>query len=147
MTRQAPFYKTKTLAQMSAAEWESLCDGCGQCCTVSLIDEDDPEGAVLRTCIGCELLDLETVRCTDYASRHERVPSCVKLTPGNVRDLSWMPQTCAYRLIAEGKPLFDWHPLISGRSESVVEAGVSVKGSLVSERDIDEEDFEDYVRG
>lgn len=147
MDGQAPFYKTKRLEQMSEAEWESLCDGCGQCCTVSLIDDDDPGGAVLRTCIGCELLDLETVRCTDYANRHERVPGCVKLTPGNVSALSWMPKTCAYRLIAEGKPLFDWHPLISGRAGSVVEAGVSVKGTLVSERDVDEADYEDYVRG
>jgi uncharacterized cysteine cluster protein YcgN (CxxCxxCC family) len=145
MDGQAPFFRTKRLDQMSEAEWESLCDGCGQCCTVSLIDEDDPDGDVLRTCIGCELLDLPTVRCTDYANRHSRVPSCVKLTPGNVSALSWMPKTCAYRLIGEGKPLFDWHPLISGRADSVVEAGVSVKGKLVSERDVDEADFEDYV--
>lgn len=147
MTRQVPFYLTKTLQQMSEAEWESLCDGCGQCCTVSLIDDDDPEGEVLRTCIGCALLALDTVRCTDYANRHVRVPSCVKLTPGNVSELGWMPHTCAYRLIAEGKPLYDWHPLISGRAMSVVEAGVSVKGTLVSERDVDEDDYEDYVRG
>ncbi|MCC5980872.1 MAG: YcgN family cysteine cluster protein [Oceanicaulis sp.] len=145
MMQPRPFYQTKSLTEMSEAEWESLCDGCGQCCTLSLIDEDDAGETVHRTCVGCTLLDLEAVRCRDYANRHERVPSCVKLTPDNVSALRWMPQTCAYRLLAECKPLFDWHPLISGRADSVVEAGVSVKGSLVSENDIDEDDLEDYV--
>lgn len=147
MSETRPFYQTKSLAEMSEAEWESLCDGCGQCCTLSLIDEDDEEGKVHRTCVGCKLLDLETVRCRDYANRHAHVPSCVKLTPDNISALRWMPQTCAYRLLAEGRPLFDWHPLISGSADSVVAAGVSVKGTLVSENDIDEDDLEDYLTG
>ncbi|MFN3834302.1 MAG: YcgN family cysteine cluster protein [Glycocaulis sp.] len=145
MNDARPFYQTKSLAEMSEAEWEALCDGCGQCCTLSLIDEDDAAGKVHRTCVGCKLLDLETVRCRDYANRHDHVPSCVKLTPDNIGALQWMPDTCAYRLLAEGRPLFDWHPLISGDPASVVEAGVSVKGRLISETDIDEDDLEDFV--
>ncbi|MBV8440210.1 MAG: YcgN family cysteine cluster protein, partial [Hyphomicrobiales bacterium] len=119
----APFWRTKTLDEMSASEWESLCDGCGRCCLVKLEDEDD--GEIHFTDIGCKLLDAKTCRCLDYKSRHRRVPDCVKLTPQAVRSLSWLPVTCAYRLVAEGKDLFDWHPLVSGSADSVHEAGVS----------------------
>ena len=138
-----PFHESKSLAEMSTQEWESLCDGCGKCCVVLLQDADTDQ--VWRTNVGCKLLNLNTVRCSDYADRHAKVPGCVKLSPDNIGDLSWMPETCAYRLLDEGKPLFDWHPLKSGDPQSVVRAGVSVRGSLVSERDIDPDDLEDHI--
>ena len=141
MTR--PFYESKSLAEMSSEEWESLCDGCGKCCVVLLQDAETEK--VWRTDVGCKLLDLKTVRCCDYANRHAKVPGCVKLSPDNIGDLSWMPETCAYRLIDEGEPLFDWHPLKSGDPQSVVGAGISVRGRLVSERDIAEDALEDHI--
>lgn len=144
MTATAPFYETKTLAQMTRSEWESLCDGCGRCCTLLLEDQD---GAVWRTSLACRLLDLKTVRCGDYANRHTKVPGCVKLTPDTVGQLGWMPDTCAYRLIAEGKPLPQWHPLRTGDQGSVIAAGISVKGQLISEALVDEDDQEDYITG
>ena len=140
-----PFYESKSLAEMSTEEWESLCDGCGKCCVVLLQDADTDR--VWRTDVGCKLLNLKTVRCSDYADRHAKVPGCVKLSPDNVGNLSWMPDTCAYRLLDEGKPLFDWHPLKSGDPDSVVRAGVSVRGRLVSERDVDPDDLEDHIVG
>lgn len=144
MTDKTPFYERKTLSEMNEVEWELLCDGCGKCCVVLLGDEDDPD-TFWRTNVGCKLLDLKTVRCSDYANRHTKVPACVKLTPDNVSALKWMPDTCAYRLIHEGKPLYDWHPLKSGNLNSVVEAGVSVKGQLISENLVDEDDFENHI--
>ena len=143
MRNDAPFYDTTPLAQMSAEEWESLCDGCGQCCTVLL--QDEVSGTLWRTDAACRLLDLETVRCSDYANRHARVPGCVKLTAKNLSALSWMPDTCAYRLLNEGRPLPDWHPLRTGERESVVRAGVSVRGTLVSETEIDPDELEDRI--
>ncbi|MGY6626977.1 MAG: YcgN family cysteine cluster protein [Oceanicaulis sp.] len=137
-----PFYETKTLAQMTQAEWESLCDGCGRCCTLLLEEED---GSVWRTSLACRLLDLKTVRCSDYANRHTKVPGCVRLTPGTIGELGWMPDTCAYRLLSEGKPLPDWHPLRTGDPASVIAAGVSVKGTLISEALVGEADQEDYI--
>jgi uncharacterized cysteine cluster protein YcgN (CxxCxxCC family) len=142
MAPNDPFYETKTLAQMTQAEWESLCDGCGRCCTLLLEDED---GSVWRTSLACRLLDLKTVRCGDYANRHAKIPGCVKLTPDRIGQLGWMPDTCAYRLIDEGKPLPDWHPLRTGDPASVIAAGVSVKGTLISEVLVDEDEQEDYI--
>lgn len=139
-----PFYETKTLAQMTRSEWESLCDGCGRCCTL-LLEEDD--GSVWRTSLACRLLDLKSVRCRDYANRHAKVPGCVRLTPDTIGQLGWMPDTCAYRLLSEGKPLPDWHPLRTGDPASVIAAGVSVKGTLISEALVDEADQEDYITG
>ena len=138
-----PFYESKTLAEMSTEEWEALCDGCGKCCVVLLQDEDSD--AVWRTNVACKLLDLKSVRCSDYPNRHAKVPGCVKLSPDNIAALSWMPDTCAYRLIHEGKPLYDWHPLKSGDRESVVRAGISMRGTLVSETEVPEEDWEDHI--
>ena len=140
-----PFYESKSLAEMSTEEWESLCDGCGKCCVVLLQDAETDR--VWRTDVGCKLLNLKTVRCSDYADRHAKVPGCVKLSPDNVGNLGWMPDTCAYRLLDEGKPLFDWHPLKSGDPDSVVHAGFSVRGRLVSERDVDPDDLEDHIVG
>src|SRR5208337_949650 len=108
----APFWRVKTLDEMSREEWESLCDGCARCCLVKLEDEDT--GGIHFTDIGCRLLNAKTCRCQDYERRNRRVPDCVKLTPAAVRALTWLPVTCAYRLVAKGKDLPDWHPLVSG---------------------------------
>jgi len=129
----APFWRTKALDEMSRDEWESLCDGCARCCLVKLEDEDS--GDIHFTDIGCRLLDAKSCRCRDYGRRARRVPDCVKLTPAAVRALTWLPVTCAYRLVAEGKDLPNWHPLISGSADSVHEAGVSVRGRVVASED------------
>ena len=130
-----PFWRVKTLDEMNLAEWESLCDGCGRCCLVKLEDEDTSE--IYFTDIGCRLLDGKTCRCLDYKRRHRLVPDCVKLTATVVRELGWLPVTCAYRLVAEGRDLYDWHPLKSGSPDSVHEAGVSVRGRVAaSETDL-----------
>ena len=143
MAAVKPFYETKSLHDMTLREWESLCDGCGKCCVVLLQEHED--GPVWRTRLACQLLDLETTRCSDYANRHARVPGCVKLTPDNIAACTWMPDTCAYRLLSEGAPLPDWHPLKTGDPDSVVRAGISTRGSLIRETDIDPHDFEDHI--
>lgn len=145
MAEDRPFWETKSLSQMSPSEWESLCDGCGKCCV--LLVQDEGGGPVYRTDVGCRLLDLKTVRCTDYENRHARVPDCVKLTPDNVAALDWMPKSCAYRRIHEGRGLAAWHPLVSGDPESVHRAGVSVKGGLVAEDEVAWDDIEDRITG
>lgn len=127
------FWQTKTLAQMSQAEWESLCDGCGRCCLVKL--EDEETGDIALTDIACRLLDNQRCKCKQYDIRHEIVADCVRLTPQNISQLKWMPKSCAYRLLAEGKDLAWWHPLISGNKETVHQAGISIQGKTVSEDD------------
>ena len=121
------------MAQMSREEWESLCDGCGRCCLHKLRDEDTDE--VMFTNVACSLLNLKTGQCSDYLLRRTKIPDCVQLTPKKLKTIDWLPPTCAYRLVAEGKDLFPWHPLRSGRAESVMEAGVSVVGRALSERE------------
>ncbi|MCA1952864.1 MAG: YcgN family cysteine cluster protein [Hyphomicrobiales bacterium] len=123
-----PFWKTKPLAAMNAAEWESLCDGCGRCCLIKMEDEDS--GQFYFTDVACRLFDAGTCRCRDYENRDALVPDCVRLTPENAGALGWMPPSCAYRLLAEGRDLPAWHPLVSGRAESVEEAGASVRGRV-----------------
>jgi uncharacterized cysteine cluster protein YcgN (CxxCxxCC family) len=124
----APFWTRKSLEDMTVAEWESLCDGCARCCLVKLEDEDT--GMTYPTDVGCTLLDGDGCRCRSYADRQEKVPDCVKLTPQAVRRIPWLPPTCAYRLLAEGRTLYWWHPLVSGDPESVHAAGVSVRGRV-----------------
>lgn len=120
-----PFWQEKSLEEFDEAEWEALCDGCGRCCLVHLADEET--GEVFETDAACELLDIPTVRCTDYAHRHQRVPECQTLTPEGVRAAHWLPDTCGYRRIAAGRPLPDWHPLVGGDPEAVHTAGISVR--------------------
>jgi hypothetical protein len=119
------FWKTKTLAEMNPREWESLCDGCGKCCVFTLEDVDT--GQIYRTDVACKLFDTASCRCRDYANRKKIVKDCVKLTAKNVDKLDWLPPTCAYRLIGEGKELFWWHPLVSGDPDSVHRAGASAR--------------------
>jgi len=132
MSSTAPFWKTKRLEDMTTEEWESLCDGCGRCCLHKLRYEDT--NALAHTNVACRLLDLHSARCTDYARRHRKVPDCVSLTPATVREIDWLPPTCGYRRLAEGKDLAWWHPLVSGDPNTVHEAGISVRGRAISER-------------
>lgn len=128
----APFWKTKPLEAMTEAEWESLCDGCGRCCLHKLRHEDD--NSLSFTNVACHLLDTGACRCRDYAHRRRQVPDCVQLTPASVREIDWLPPSCAYRRLAEGKGLAWWHPLVSGDARTVHDAGISVRGRAVSER-------------
>jgi len=139
-----PFWRRKSLGEMTAAEWESLCDGCGLCCLVRFEDEDS--GEVIPTRVHCKLFDAQACACTDYANRKRHVPDCIKLTPGNIEALQWMPKSCAYRRLHEGRDLADWHPLVSGDPESVHRAGVSVRGQTINERVLaDAEDALDFA--
>lgn len=138
-----PFWKTKALEEMTLVEWESLCDGCARCCLIKFQDEDS--GEIFITRVVCRLLDLHRCRCTSYAQRTELVPTCLSLTPELVRRLEWMPETCAYRLLAEGKDLRPWHPLVSGDPESVHRARISVRHYAISEAQVDADQLEDYI--
>lgn len=141
---QKPFWQAKRLEQMTVPEWESLCDGCGLCCLIRFEDEDS--GEVIPTRVSCKLFDDLLCRCTDYADRKAHVPDCIKLTPYNIDELGWMPKSCAYRRVHEGRDLPRWHPLITGDPESVHEAGVSVRGQTISEATLgDPEDALDYA--
>lgn len=136
-----PFWRRKTLHEMTSAEWESLCDGCGKCCLEKLEDEDT--GEIVFTNVACRLLDLGTCRCSNYAQRMHFVLECVKLNARNIAELKWIPRTCAYRLLSEGKDLAWWHPLVSGDPETVHDAGISVRGRVIPERVAG--DLEDHV--
>jgi len=139
----AAFWETKTLAEMTPSEWESLCDGCGRCCLVKLEDEDTAE--IWFTDVACALLDRDACRCSDYENRTSRMPDCVALTPKAIGELTWLPPTCAYRLIDEGKALYWWHPLVSGDTDTVHAAGVSVRGRTLGEDDVPQDELEDRI--
>ncbi|MCB1919035.1 MAG: YcgN family cysteine cluster protein [Candidatus Competibacteraceae bacterium] len=123
-TNEERFWETRTLADLTEAQWEALCDGCGKCCLHKL--EEEETGQLFHTNVACRLLDLRSGRCTRYAERFRWVPDCVQLTPAEVRRLHWLPVTCAYRLRAEGQPLPDWHPLRTGDPHSTQRAGMSI---------------------
>jgi len=138
---EQPFWKVKPLAEMTLDEWESLCDGCAKCCLHKLEDMDT--GEIANTEVACRLLDIESCRCSDYQTRTILAPDCVELLPRNIGDLKWMPSTCAYRLLNEGKDLPPWHYLVCGDREAVHRVQMSVRGKAVSERSA--KDLEDHI--
>jgi len=135
------FWESKRLAEMTTEEWESLCDNCGKCCLIKLEDEDT--GEIAFTSVVCNLIDLESCRCTRYNERCTLVPECIDLKQHDFAEYNWLPSTCAYRLLADGEPLPDWHPLISGSAESVQDAGASIKSYAIKESQVD--DLEDHI--
>jgi uncharacterized protein len=138
------YWLDKSLEEMSRREWEGLCDGCARCCLVKLEDEDT--GEIHYTDVGCTLLDGATCQCRDYTNRQKKVADCVRLTAKTVRDLNWLPTTCAYRLVADGQDLPEWHPLVSGDPESVHRAGISVRKRIsASEDDLDPEQIVERI--
>jgi len=138
------FWERKPLRDLNQAEWEALCDGCGKCCLNKLEDADS--GQVALTRVACRLLDGQSCRCTRYDRRHHFVPECLTLTPDTIAERAhWLPRSCAYLLLWQGKPLYDWHPLISGTADSVHGAGVSVRGQTISECDVPFEEWEDHI--
>jgi len=146
MTPEPYFWEVKTLQEMSPEEWEALCDGCGTCCLYKLEDEDT--GEYFYTHVACRFLDLCSVRCKVYPQRQEKMPTCITLTPETAGQYKWLPDTCAYRRLAEGRPLPAWHPLVSGDPQQVHRYGRSVKGmDLVPEAQADLDNLEDYIIG
>jgi len=137
------FWQRKPLVELTSAEWEALCDGCGRCCLHKLEDEDT--GELYFTNVACRLLDLKTCRCQEYARRVELIPDCLMLSASNLDLYKQLPSTCAYRLLAEGQPLPDWHPLVTGDVDSVHSAGISVRGKVVSEEYIHPEQLPEHM--
>ena len=140
----SPFWKRKTLAEMDQQEWESLCDGCGLCCLQKLADDEEPD-AIYYTRVACKLLDLNTCRCSDYPNRQQQVPDCVQLTPATAAEFAWLPATCGYRLVAEGKDLLPWHHLVCGDRQAVHEVGISQAGRMLAEDSVPNEDWEEHI--
>lgn len=141
--RDDAFWRTKRLDQLDPAEWEALCDGCGLCCLVKLEDEDT--GEIHMTDVACRLMDGSTCRCMDYDNRFARVSDCLKIDLQTLANLTWLPPTCAYRLVGEGKDLYWWHHLVSGSPDTVHEAGISIRHKTVSEDEVDEADLPDRI--
>ena len=137
------FWETLQLAEMSQSQWESLCDGCARCCLHKLEDADS--GEVFYTGVRCRYLDEDACRCSDYERRSQIVPNCVHLRVEDLTEYHWLPGTCAYRLLAEGKPLFDWHPLVSGSPESVHDAGISIRGRAISDEFVHPEGYDEHI--
>lgn len=138
-----PFWKTTSLEDMTQQQWESLCDGCGRCCLNKLEDWDT--GEIAWTNVACRLLNSSSCRCSDYENRQAKVPECISLTPDAVRSIAWLPPSCGYRLVAEGRDLYWWHPLISLDPQTVHQAGVSVRDRTVPEEGMETEDFENHI--
>lgn len=143
--KKTPFWQNKSLAEMTKKEWESLCDGCGLCCLNKIEDEDS--GEYYYTDVACSLLDAYSGRCMKYKDRTALKYDCLQLTAENIEDINWLPVTCAYRLVLEGKDLPSWHPLISGDPDSVHKAGISMQDRVVSEDNFDDDDLSDHVVG
>ncbi len=142
-TVEKPFWQTKSLAEMSKSEWESLCDGCGRCCLVKL--EDDDTGDIHLTRLSCRLLNVKTCRCSSYETRFEKMADCVEITRKKIAKIKWLPMTCAYRVLAEGRDLAWWHPLVSGDPETVHAAGISVRSLAMSEARVKQENYARYI--
>lgn len=138
-----PFWQQKHLNELTPEEWELLCDGCGRCCLIKLEDEDT--GEIVHTRVACLLLNTRTCRCSQYEQRHEQVPDCVQLTPEGAESLNWLPETCAYRMIARGQDLEWWHPLISGTPDAVHAAGISIRRYAISEKRVKNGNFERFL--
>lgn len=138
-----PFWEDKSLADMTAPEWEALCDGCGRCCLLKLEDEDS--GEIFTSDVRCRLLDGDTCRCVDYPNRKAKVPDCIKLTLQNVTEIGWIPKSCAYRRLAEGRGLAWWHPLVCGDTETIVKVGISVSGRTLAESDVPDGEWENRI--
>ena len=136
------FWQTKTLQQMNTTEWESLCDQCGKCCLHKFEDEDS--GEIDYTNVSCKLLN-DDCQCQNYAQRKQFVPDCIALTIDALDEFKWLPSTCAYRLLNEGKELMWWHPLVSGTQDTVVEAGISVAGRIINEEHIHPDEIENFI--
>lgn len=139
----APFWRTKTLSEMTATEWEQLCDGCGRCCLLKLEDEDS--GEIYLTSLACKMLDLGKCRCREYPRRQELVDDCLTISPETVGRLSWLPASCGYRRIADGRGLAWWHPLVSGDPDTVHQAGISVRGWARLETQAKADELERYI--
>jgi len=143
MSNINPFWKEKSLVEMSREEWESLCDHCGKCCLTKLEDED--EGSVYYTNIVCDLFNTKDGSCTDYGNRETLVSTCLRLTQDNLAQIEWLPPSCAYRRIMEGRGLAKWHHLISGDKNTIHQTGHSVLGRVVFEKDVNEDDLEEHI--
>ena len=142
---EVPFWRRKSLSQMTDSEWESLCDGCGRCC-LNKLEEDESAVETFYTDVGCRLLDGQSCRCRDYKRRQDLVDDCVRLTPESLKTIKWLPPSCAYVLLAQGKDLYWWHPLVSGDPDTVHAAGVSVRGRVhTNEKDVSDDMLEDYI--
>jgi len=137
------FWETKNLIDMNENEWESLCDKCGKCCVIKLEDFDTQQ--VHYTNVSCKLLCEKSASCKDYENRKSIVPDCIILSPDNLKDLKWMPETCAYKLLNEGKNLPYWHPLLSGNDKEIVKSGNSVKNRVTNENEIKIKNLPDYI--
>ena len=138
-----PWWKAKALAEMDQTEWESLCDHCAKCCLNKLEDEED--GMVYYTDVACDLLNAGTCQCSDYTNRERLVPDCLRLTVDNLDQLYWMPPSCAYRLLHEGKDLPPWHHLVSGSKDTIHEVGESVTGRFVYAKEVEENQWEERI--
>lgn len=137
------FWKNYPLDQLTSSEWEALCDGCGLCCLIKL--EDDETREVAYTKVSCKLLDCETAQCSDYVNRMQHVPDCIQLTPEKLQQIHWLPSSCAYRRVAEGKNLPNWHYLLTGSRENILKAKKSAAGRCINEKTVNQDDIEDYI--
>lgn len=141
--RRHRFWERFALEDMTPEEWEALCDGCGRCCLLKL--EDEESGDIVTLDLACKLLDIGQCRCGDYTHRFERVPGCTKLSLDNLSAFHWLPESCAYRRLHEGRGLASWHPLVSGDPDSVHRAGISVARFAVPENEVPEDELEDHI--